>query len=155
MVKPIPDGYHNVTPYLTVDDAEAAIKFYTAALGATEVSRMPMGDRIGHAELRIGDSHVMLSDEFPERDALGPKARGGATGSIMLYVDDVDAAFKQAVDAGATEDMAVEDQFWGDRMGSIRDPFGHKWMLATHVEDVDDGEIQNRLEEMARQPQPA
>ena len=155
MVKPIPDGYHSVTPYLTVDDAAAAIDFYGKALGATEVSRMPMGDKIGHAEIKIGDSHVMLSDEFPERDKLSPKSRGGATGSVLVYVDDVDSAFKRAIDAGATEDMAVADQFWGDRMGSLRDPFGHKWMLATHVEDVSDDEIQRRLAEMGRQPQPA
>ena len=150
MVKPIPDGYHTATPYLTVDDAAKAIDFYGRAFGAKEVARMPMGDKIGHAEIKIGNSHIMLSDEFPERDALSPKTRGGATGSVMLYVDDVDLAFKQAIDTGATEEMAVEDQFWGDRMGSLRDPFGHKWMIATHVEDVADDEIQRRLENMGR-----
>jgi PhnB protein len=144
-----PEGYHTVTPYLTVDGAAEAIDFYKKALGATEVFRLPMGDRIGHAELRIGDSMVMLSDEFPEMDHLGPAARGGATSSLMIYLDNVDAAFDQAVAAGAKAERPVEDQFWGDRMGTIVDPFGHRWMLATHVEDIAPEELERRMAEMS------
>jgi PhnB protein len=144
-VKPIPDGYHSVTPYLIVDDAERAIRWYGEALGATEVLRLPMGDKIGHAEIRIGDSHVMLSDEWPDMGKLGPKARGGATSSLMVYVEDVDAAFQRAIAAGATEERAVENQFWGDRMGSLVDPFGHSWSLATHVEEVSPEEMERRM----------
>lgn len=147
-VKPIPDGYHSVTPYITVDDAAKAIDFYKAAFGATEIARMDMGGKIGHAEIRVGDSVVMLSDEFPDRGKLGPKARGGATASLMVYLDDVDTAFRRAVDAGATETMAVENQFWGDRMGSVTDPFGHSWMLSTHVEDVPEDEMKRRMDAM-------
>ena len=131
MAKPIPEGYHSVTPYLIVDDAAKAIDFYTKALGAEEKFRLPMGDKIGHAEIKIGDSFVMLADEFPDMGHLSPKSRGGATSSIVLYVDDVDTAFKRAIDAGATETKAIEDQFWGDRMGTLTDPFGHAWSLAT------------------------
>jgi PhnB protein len=145
MTNPIPDGYHSVIPYLIVDDANAAIDFYTRAFGATEVLRMPMGDKIAHAEVKIGDSHVMLADEFPERDIRGPKARGGTSSSLMVYVDDVDATFKRAVEAGATSDMDVKDQFYGDRSGSIVDPFGHKWTIATHVEDVAPEEMEQRM----------
>ena len=144
-VKPIPEGYHSVTPYIVVDDAEAALDFYKRAFGAEEVLRLPMGDRIGHAEIRIGDSHVMLADEFPEMDKLGPKSRGGPTASLMVYLEDVDAAFARALDAGATQERAVEDQFYGDRSGSLVDPFGHVWMLSTHIEDVPDDEIQRRM----------
>jgi PhnB protein len=150
MPKPIPEGYHSVTPYLVVDDAKAAIDFYTKALGATEKFRMPMGDRVGHAELLIGDSHVMLADEFPDMGHLGPKNRGGTTVSLMVYVPDVDSAFKQALDAGATETRPVENQFWGDRMGTLTDPFGHVWSLATHVEDVPPDEIQKRMEQFSK-----
>ena len=147
MVKPIPDGYHSVTPYLVVDGAAEAIDFYTKAFGAKELFRMPMGDRIGHAELLIGDSHVMLADEFPERDIRGPKSRGGPSSSLMIYVDDVDAIFKQALDAGARTDgdMDVKDQFYGDRSGSLIDPFGHKWTVATHIEDVPPEEMEKRM----------
>lgn len=148
-VKPIPEGYHSVTPYITVDDAAKALDFYKTAFGATEIVRMDMGGKIGHAEVRIGDSVVMLSDEWPDRGKLGPKSRGGATSSLMVYVDDVDSAFKKAVAAGATETMAVEDQFWGDRMGGVNDPFGHSWMLATHVEDVPEDEMKRRMDAMA------
>lgn len=148
MVKPIPDGYHSVTPYLIVDDANAAIDFYTRAFGATEKFRLPMGgDRIGHAEVKIGDSFVMLADEFPDMDHLGPKARGGTTVSLMIYVEDVDSAFKQAVEAGGKAERPVENQFWGDRMGTLSDPFGHKWTLATTVEEVPDSELQARMKE--------
>ncbi len=142
------DGYHSVTAYLIVDDAEAAIEFYKKAFGATEQMRMPMGDKIGHADIVIGDSHVMLADEFPEMDKLGPKARGGSTSSMMIYVPDVDAAYEQAVAAGAEAIRPVEDQFWGDRSGWVKDPFGHEWTLATHVEDVSPEEINQRMAEM-------
>jgi PhnB protein len=160
MVKPIPDGYHSVTPYIIVDDAAAAILFYGKAFGATEVLRLPMGDKIGHAEIKIGDSHVMLADEFPERDIRGPKARGGTAGSIMLYVDDVDSTFKRALDAGARtdKDMDVKDQFYGDRSGSLIDPFGHKWTVATHIEDVPPQEMEARMKafsEKSKETQPA
>ena len=154
-VKAIPEGYHNVTPYLIVDDAAEAIRFYEKALGATEIFRLPMGDRIGHAEIRIGDSIVMLSDEWPDMGKLGPKARGGATSSMMLYVEDVDAAYARATAAGATAERPPEDQFWGDRMGSLVDPFGHSWSLATHVEDVADDEMQRRMEAFSKQAEPA
>ena len=160
MVKPIPDGYHSVTPYIIVDDAAAAIDFYTKAFGATEVLRLPMGDKIGHAEIRIGDSHVMLADEFPERDIRGPKARGGTTSSLMIYVDDVDATFSRALGAGAQTDgdMAVKDQFYGDRSGTLVDPFGHKWTVATHIEDVPPQELEARMKafsESAKETAPA
>ena len=154
-VKAIPEGYHNVTPYLIVDDAAEAIRFYEKALGATEIFRLPMGDRIGHAEIRIGDSIVMLSDEWPDMGKLGPKARGGATSSMMLYVEDVDAAYARATAAGATAERPPEDQFWGDRMGSLIDPFGHSWSLATHVEDVSEDEMQRRMEAFSKQAEPA
>ena len=143
--KAIPEGYHSVTPYLIVDGAEEAIRFYERAFGATEMLRLPMGGKIGHAEIRIGDSYVMLADEFPEHDIKGPKSRGGATSSLMIYVEDVDSAFQRALDAGASVDKPVENQFYGDRSGTIVDPFGHKWTLATHVEDIDEDEIQRRM----------
>ena len=154
-VKAIPEGYHNVTPYLIVDDAAEAIRFYEKALGATEIFRLPMGDRIGHAEIKIGDSIVMLSDEWPDMGKLGPKARGGATSSMMVYVEDVDAAYARATAAGATAERPPEDQFWGDRMGSLVDPFGHSWSLATHVEDVAEDEMQRRMEAFSKQAEPA
>ena len=160
--KAIPEGYHSVTPYLTVDDAKAAIRFYEQAFGATEVLRLPMGDKIGHAEVRIGDSMVMLSDEWLEYGKLGPKARGGATATLMIYLEDVDAAYARALAAGATAERPVEDQFYGDRSGSVTDPFGHSWTLSTHVEDVGEEEMQRRMAawsagEQAQpvQPQPA
>ena len=145
MTNPIPEGYNSVTPYLVVDDAAKAIEFYKQAFGAEEKFRMPMGDRIGHAEIKIGDSFVMLADEFPDMDHLGPKSRGGTTVSLLLYVNDVDSAFKTAVDAGAKELRPLENQFWGDRMGSLTDPFGHQWSLATHVEDVSEEEMESRM----------
>ena len=150
MPKPIPEGYHSVTPYLVVDDAKSAIDFYTRAFGAQEKFRMPMGDRIGHAEILIGDSHVMLADEFPDMGHLGPKNRGGTTVSLMVYVPDVDAAFKRAIDAGATETRPLENQFWGDRMGTLTDPFGHVWSLATHVEEVAPDEIERRMQQFSK-----
>ncbi len=156
-VQPIPEGYHSVTPYLIIDGAADAIRFYCDAFGATEVLRMPMGDKIGHAEIKIGDSHVMLADEFPERDIRGPKARGGVSSSLMIYVEDVDLVFERALDAGARVDgdMGVKDQFYGDRSGTLVDPFGHKWTIATHVEDVSEDEIQRRLQAMMAEGQPA
>ena len=153
MVKPIPDGYHSVTPYLTVDDAAAAIDFYRKAFGAEEVLRLPMGDRVAHAEVRVGDSVVMLSDEWPDMNKLSPKNRGGATAGLMIYLEDVDAAYQKAIDAGATAEQPVTDQFWGDRSGSVKDPFGVTWMLATHVEDVPDEEMGRRMQEFAAQQQ--
>ena len=152
MVKPIPEGYHSVTPYLIVDDANAAIEFYKKACGAEEKFRMPMGDKVGHAEIKIGDSHVMLADEFPECDIRGPKARGGTASSLMIYVDDVDSTFKRALDAGARTDggMEVKNQFYGDRSGSLVDPFGHKWTIATHVEDVAPEEMERRMAEFSK-----
>jgi PhnB protein len=147
MVKPIPDGYHSVTPYLIIDGAADAIEFYKKAFGATEKLRMPMGDRLGHAELLIGDSHVMLADEFPDMGNMGPKTRGGTTASFLIYVDDVDSAFKKAIDAGGTQRRAVENQFYGDRAGTLEDPFGHQWTLATHVEDVPESELEARMNE--------
>ena len=149
-VKAIPEGYHSVTPYIIVDGAAEAIRWYGQALGASEALRLPMptpdgGEKIAHAEIRIGDSYVMLADEFPDHDILGPKARGGATSSLMIYVEDVDAAFRRAIDAGASVDKPVADQFYGDRSGTFIDPFGHKWTLATHVEDVSGEEMQRRM----------
>lgn len=155
MVKAIPDGYHSVTPYLIVDQAAEAIRWYSEALGATEVLRLPMGDKIGHAEIRIGDSHVMLSDEWPDHGKLGPKARGGATSSLMIYLEDVDAAFDRAIAAGAAVERPVEDQFYGDRAGTIIDPFGHSWTLATHVEDLSEEEIQQRMAQWSQEMESA
>ena len=144
-VKPVPEGYHTVTPYLAVDDAAAAIDYYKKAFGATERVRMDTPDgRIGHAELKIGDSLVMLADPFPEASTRPPSELGGTTGSVFLYVEDVDAVVKRAVDAGATVTMEVADQFWGDRFGTVTDPFGQVWSVATHVEDVPPEEMAER-----------
>ena len=152
MVQPKPEGYHSVTPYLIIDGAADAIEFYKKAFGATEKYRLPMGDRVGHAELKIGDSHVMLADEFPDMGFLGPLKRGGATASLMIYVPDVDAAYAKAIGAGAKEERPPADQFWGDRMGTLVDPFGHRWTLATHVEDVAEDEMRRRMAEAFKQP---
>ena len=146
-VNHVPDGYHAVTAYLTVDDAARAIDFYREAFGAVELYRLPMGDRIGHAEVKIGDTPIMLSDEFADMNVRGPNARGGPTASFMIYVEDADSAHAKAIEAGATLDRPVENQFWGDRMGSVFDPFGHKWSLATHVEDVPPDEMERRMAE--------
>ncbi|HEY0412508.1 MAG TPA: VOC family protein [Allosphingosinicella sp.] len=148
-VRPIPEGYHSVTPYITVDDAAGAIRFYQAAFGAAETLRMEMGGKVGHAEIRIGDSVIMLSDEWPHMGVLGPKTRGGATSSLMIYTEDVDAAFAQAVEAGGTVERPVQDQFYGDRSGTLVDPFGHRWTIATHVEDVSEEEMRRRMAEHA------
>jgi len=144
-VKPIPEGYPRVVPYLYVDGAEAAIDFYCAVLGATERMRMPgPGGRIGHAELEIGDSVVMLADESPDIDVRGPKSVGGSPVSFSVYVEDVDAVFERALQGGATRVRPVETQFYGDRSGMFEDPFGHRWSVATHVEDVSPEEMNRR-----------
>ena len=143
--KPIPEGYHTITPYLAVDDAAEAIEYYQEAFGAKERVRMNAPDgKIGHAELEIGDSLVMLSDPFPQATTKSPSELGGTSASVFMYVEDVDATVKQAVDAGATVTMEVSDQFWGDRFGSVVDPFGHQWSIATHVEDLSPEEIAER-----------
>lgn len=143
--KPIPEGYHTVTPYLAVDDAAQAIEFYKQAFGAEERSRMGAPDgKIGHAELAIGDALIMLSDPFPQSSTRPPKELGGTSASVFLYVEDVDAVVKQAVDAGASITMEVADQFWGDRFGTVTDPFGHVWSIATHIEDVAPEEMAER-----------
>jgi len=144
-VKPIPDGYHNLTPYLIVDGAAKAIDFYKKVFGATEKMRMPApGGKVGHAELTLGDSMIMLADEHPEMDHRGPHAYKGAAVSLMVYVQDVDATVKTALASGAKVIRPVENQFYGDRMGTIEDPFGHQWYVATHVEDVPQGELAKR-----------
>ncbi len=144
-VKPIPDGYHSVTPYLIVSDAPRALEFYKAAFGATELMRMTQPDgRVGHAEIRIGDSPVMLADEFPEIGARSPQTIGGTAVSLMVYVPDVDAVVAQAVAAGAKLTRPVADQFYGDRIGGVADPFGHSWFIATHKEDVPPDELERR-----------
>jgi PhnB protein len=144
-VQPIPEGYHTVTPYLAVDDAAQAIEYYKQAFGAKERVRMDTPDgKIGHAEIEIGDSLVMLADPFPQSSTTPPKELGGTSSSIFMYVEDVDAVVKQAVDAGATVTMEVADQFWGDRFGTVTDPFGHSWSLATHIEDLSPEEIAER-----------
>ncbi|HUK94815.1 MAG TPA: VOC family protein [Gaiellaceae bacterium] len=144
-VKPIPEGYHSVTPYLAVEDASKAIEFYKEAFGAEELMRMPGPDgKIAHATIQIGDSKVMLSDPFDQSTVRPPAERGGPTGSIFLYVEDVDATFERATDAGAEVTMPLDDMFWGDRFGSITDPFGHVWSLATHKEDLTEEEMAER-----------
>jgi PhnB protein len=141
----VPEGYQTLTPYLSVDDAEAAIDFYRRAFGATEQARMASPDgKIAHAELQIGDSKVMLADAFPQFAVKPPKDVGGTTVGIFMYVEDVDEVFRQAVEAGATSTMEPEDQFWGDRFGTVTDPFGHNWQIATHVEDVPPEEMEER-----------
>jgi PhnB protein len=144
-VKPIPEGYHTLSPYLAVDDARQAIEYYKNAFGATERVRMEApGGAIGHAEVEIGDSVLMLSDPFPQSSTKPPKEVGGSSVSVFMYVEDVDSVVKQAVDAGATVLMEVADQFWGDRFGTVQDPFGHTWSIATRVEDVAPEEVAER-----------
>lgn len=145
-VKAIPDGYPQVIPYLSVDGASEAIDFYTRVLGAKERLRMPApGGKVGHAELEIGASVIMLADAFPEMGGQSPKAIGGTPVTVMVYVDDVDAVFKEALRAGATEDRPVENQFYGDRAGQFVDPFGHRWFIASHVEDLSPDEMDKRM----------
>jgi PhnB protein len=148
-VKPIPDGYPQVSPYLVVDDAAKAIDFYTKVLGAKERMRMPApGGKVGHAELQIGDSVVMLADAFPDMGYESPKKIGGTSVTISVFVDDVDKTFATALETGAKELRAVENQFYGDRSGQFEDPFGHRWSVATHVEDVSPEEMGKRAAAM-------
>jgi PhnB protein len=145
--KPIPDGYRTATPYLIVKGAAEAIEFYKRAFGATELMRMadPKG-RVGHAEIRIGDSVIMLADEYPEMGHRGPRSLGGSSVSILLYLEDVDTVFERALKAGARAQRPVQNQFYGDRSGTLEDPFGHVWTIATHVEDVPEEELKRRAE---------
>ena len=149
-VKPIPDGYHAVTPYLACGDAARAIEFYKKAFGAAEVIRIPgPNGTIGHAEVKIGDSRVMLTDEYREMDFLSPLTRGGTTVHIHLYVADADKMAERAVEAGAKLLHPVQDKFYGDRTGTVQDPFGHVWHLATHTEDVSLAELKKRAAKLA------
>ena len=151
--KPIPDGYHTVTPYLILKDAAKAIDFYQKAFGAIEMVRMPgPGGKVMHAEIKIGDSPIMLADECPEMDALSPQTVGGSPIFIVLYVPDVDALSKQAVAAGAKVVRPVQNQFYGDRSGTFADPFGYRWTIGTHVEDVSPEEMQRRMASMPKPP---
>ena len=156
-VQPIPKGYHSVTPYLVVQNAARAIDFYRRAFGAKEIMRMdgPNG-KISHAELKIGDSMIMLSDEMPGIGTRSPQSLGGSTAGIFLYVENVDSVFNQAVSAGAKSDTPLADMFWGDRYGKLTDPFGHSWSLATHIEDVAPEEMKERAQQaMAKMGQHA
>jgi PhnB protein len=151
--KPIPEGYHNVTPYLIVKGAAAAIDFYKQVFGAEEVMRMPMpmpDGRVGHAELKFGDSFVMLADEFLDMDAISPKTLGNSPVGLLIYVGDVDKTVESAVAKGATIKKPVADQFYGDRTGTIEDPWGHKWTVAVHLEDVSLEEMQRRMAAMQK-----
>jgi PhnB protein len=144
-VKPIPDGYPRLSPYLTVDGAAAAIDFYTSVLGASERMRMEApGGKIGHAELQVGDSVIMVSDAFPEMDIRSPKDIGGTPVTLGVYVDDVDGVFQSALERGAIAVRPVADQFYGDRSGQFIDPFGHRWSVSTHIEDVSAEEMSRR-----------
>jgi PhnB protein len=147
-VKPIPEGYHSITPYLAVEDAAGAIEFYKRAFGATERVRMPAPDgKVAHAELGIGDSLIMLSDPLGEAQIKTPKALGTTTVGIFLYTEDVDEVYKQAIDAGATSTQEPEAMFWGDRFARVTDPYGHNWQIATHVEDLTSEQMEERSRE--------
>ena len=151
-VRPVPEGYSTVTPYLIVTGAAEAIDYYTKVFGATELMRFPGPDgKVGHAEIKIGTSIVMLADEAPDRGQRSPQSLGGSGTGIMLYVEDVDRVFERAIAAGGKTQRAVTDQFYGDRSGSLIDPFGHMWTVATHVEDVAPEEMQRRMEAMGQQ----
>ena len=148
-VKPVPEGYHTVTPYLVMKGASEAIDFYTKVFGAKEVVRMDgPGGSIGHAEIMIGDSFIMLADESPEMGFRGPESVGGTPVSLVIYIEDVDAVFARALAAGGTETKPLKDQFYGDRSGTITDPFGHVWTISTHKEDVSPEEMDKRMKEM-------
>jgi PhnB protein len=144
-VNPIPEGYHSVTPYLSIKGAAAAIDYYKQVFGATELFRMQAPDgKIGHAEIKIGNSPIMLADEHPEMEFVSPKTLGGSPVGLMIYVDDVDTMYTQAIAAGAKEIKPLQNQFYGDRSGTLKDPFGHVWTVATHIEDVPPEEIEKR-----------
>ncbi|MBI4229521.1 MAG: VOC family protein [Planctomycetes bacterium] len=144
--KPIPEGYHTATPYLIVKGAAEAIEFYKKAFGARELMRFAQpGGKVGHAEIKIGNSPIMLADEYPDMGYRGPKSLGGTAVSILLYVEDVDRLFAQAIAAGGKVDRPVKDQFYGDRSGTLKDPFGHVWTIATHKEDVSPEEMHRRM----------
>jgi PhnB protein len=146
MVKPIPEGYHSVTPYLIVKGAARALEFYKKAFNATELVRMEgPGGTIGHAEFQIGNSRIMMADEFPDMGARSPETIGGSPVGLCIYTEDVDALFKQALAAGGKQERPVVDQFYGDRSGTLRDPFGHQWTVATHKEDVSPEEMERRM----------
>ena len=147
-VKPVPHGYHTLTPFLTVRDAVRAIEFYKQAFGAKErdVAKGPDG-KVMHAEIQIGDSIIMLTDEFPEFGSLSPQSIGGSPMGLHIYIENVDSAFDRAVKAGAQVEMPVMDQFWGDRYGKLKDPFGHKWSIATHVKDLSKDEMKHAMDE--------
>jgi PhnB protein len=150
-VKPIPEGYHSVTPYLIVKGAARAIDFYKQAFGATEMVRIPgANNTVMHAEIKIGDSIVMLADEQGTAEYRSPQSVGGSPVSLMIYVNDVDKIFQQAVSLGAKSTRAVQDQFYGDRSGNLVDPFGHIWTVATHVEDVSGDEMKRRMAALAK-----
>ena len=150
-VRPIPDGYHSVTPYLVVKGAAEAIAYYKQVFGAVELMRMGgPGGTIGHAEIRIGNSPVMLADEHPDMGAVGPKSLKGSPVSLLVYVEDVDGCFARAVGAGGRQIRPVEDQFYGDRMGIVEDPFGHHWSIATHKEDLSPEELQRRHDDFMK-----
>lgn len=150
-VSPIPDGYHSVTPYITVRGGAKAIEFYKAAFGATEIMRFSGPDgSVAHAEIQIGNSRVMLADEMPAFGNRGPESLGGASGGLCIYLPDVDSAFAKALAAGAKVFKPLQDQFYGDRSGTVTDPFGHVWTLATHIEDVSLDEMQRRCAELMK-----
>jgi PhnB protein len=152
MAKAIPDGYHSITPYLIVDDAAKALQFYEKAFGATELMRIEGPDgRIGHAEMKIGDSAIMLADEYPTMGYRSPTSLGGAGVSLMVYVDKADETFQQALSCGAQEIQPVKDQFYGDRSGTVKDPFGHVWTISTHMEDIAPDELRRRAERVMQE----
>lgn len=146
MVQAIPEGYTSVTAYLTFDNASEALAFYQKAFDATVLFQMPMADKIGHAEIQIGNAKIMLADQFDDMGNVSPKQLGGSPVSFVVYIEDVDSAYEQAVAAGCQAQEAITDKFWGDRMGSVVDPFGYQWSLATHIEDVSPEELQKRME---------
>ena len=155
-VKPVPEGYHSVTPYLVVNDAAEAISFYQRAFGAKEIMRMDGAQgKISHAEIRIGDSIVMLADEMPGGGAKAPLSLGGTSAGIFVYVEDADKTFRQATSAGAEIEMPLADMLWGDRYGKLTDPFGHSWHIATHKEDVSQEEMAKRARKAAERPRTA
>ena len=154
-VKPIPEGYHSITPYLIVKGAAEALEFYGKAFNATEVMRLPgPGGKVMHAELQIGNSRVMMADECPEMQALAPDSPGKSGVGICLYVENVDEIVARAIDAGATVQRPLQDQFYGDRSATLQDPYGHVWTVATHIEDISEDEMNRRMEEMMKQPPP-